>query len=66
MQFEEAQALLIANKWNYAAVTNKIKEEERKENLVFQAMGTVNLDYENAKNLLQQYGWNLEKSVCAA
>lgn len=60
MPLERARDLLLANNWDYAKVANKIKEDERMENLAMQAMSRFGFDYDKAKQLLQENGGNLE------
>lgn len=63
LPLEEASKRLDECGWDFAAVVKQIKEEERRENIIMQYMVNMNVDYNQAKNALQQNGWDPEKAA---
>ena len=66
LDYEKAMALLVLKGWDYQAAIFEIKEQERKDNMVYQLMGILpNIEFEQARNLLIQHNWSLETAKVA-
>ena len=61
---DKARELLQAKGWNLAQALAELKEQERRETSVLRFLQDFpEVDFDQARTLLMQYGWNYDYAV---